>query len=155
VLYKLSYFALMVEAVSTSEKSLKFFETTWCNVPKYEHLHTCCRENLKSHLTPSFLNLTLHQNTAQSLYQGSPPPLVYLNCWRYKHLKFKINHGNAGFMTSISAVDVSSFCKVCTSQCPHWYPSSEILQWWVTKLDPSPRAVRRIDTVGTTRRSMA
>jgi hypothetical protein len=37
------------EAVSTSETSVNFYQTTRCNIPEDRHLHTRCRENLKSH----------------------------------------------------------------------------------------------------------
>jgi hypothetical protein len=40
---------LMMEAASTSETSVNFYQTTWSNNPEDSHLHTCCRENLKSH----------------------------------------------------------------------------------------------------------
>jgi hypothetical protein len=42
--------ALMTEAASTSEMSVKFYQTTWCINPQDSHLHTCCHENLKSHM---------------------------------------------------------------------------------------------------------
>jgi hypothetical protein len=41
--------ALMMEAASTSETSVKFYQTARCNIPKDSHLHTRRRENLKSH----------------------------------------------------------------------------------------------------------
>jgi hypothetical protein len=41
--------ALMLEAASTSETSVNFYQTTRRNNPKDSHLHTHCRENLKSH----------------------------------------------------------------------------------------------------------
>jgi hypothetical protein len=41
--------ALMMEAVSTSETSVNFYETTRRNIPEGCHLHTRRRENLKSH----------------------------------------------------------------------------------------------------------
>jgi hypothetical protein len=39
---------LMMEAVSTSETPVNFYETTQRNIPEDSHLHTRCRENLKS-----------------------------------------------------------------------------------------------------------
>jgi hypothetical protein len=39
---------LIMEAVSTSETSVHFYQNTWCNIPEDSHLHTRCRENLKS-----------------------------------------------------------------------------------------------------------
>jgi hypothetical protein len=41
--------ALMTEAVSTSETSANFYQTTQRNNPEVSHLHTC-RDNLKYHL---------------------------------------------------------------------------------------------------------
>jgi hypothetical protein len=37
-----------MEAVSTSEASVNFCETTRRNIPEDSHFHTCRRENLKS-----------------------------------------------------------------------------------------------------------
>jgi hypothetical protein len=42
--------ALMMEAASTSETSVNFYQTTQRNNPEDSHLHTRRRENLKSHL---------------------------------------------------------------------------------------------------------
>jgi hypothetical protein len=39
----------MMEAVSTSEMSVNFYQTTWRNIPEDSHLHTHRQENLKSH----------------------------------------------------------------------------------------------------------
>jgi hypothetical protein len=39
----------MMKAVSTSETSANFYETTRRNIPEGGHLHTRRRENLKSH----------------------------------------------------------------------------------------------------------
>jgi hypothetical protein len=41
---------LMMEAVSTSETSVTFYQTIQRNIPEDSHLHTRLRENLKSHL---------------------------------------------------------------------------------------------------------
>jgi hypothetical protein len=51
-----SVFALMMEAASTSETSVSFYETTRRNIPEDSHLHTRNRESLKSH-TSTFLHL--------------------------------------------------------------------------------------------------
>jgi hypothetical protein len=40
----------MMEIVNTTELSVSFYETTWHIIPKDHHLHTCCSENLKSHV---------------------------------------------------------------------------------------------------------
>jgi hypothetical protein len=41
--------ALMVEAVTPSETSVNFYQTTRRNIPEDSHLHIRRRENLKSH----------------------------------------------------------------------------------------------------------
>jgi hypothetical protein len=41
--------ALMMEAASTSETSVNFYQTTRRYNPEYSHLHTRRRENLKSY----------------------------------------------------------------------------------------------------------
>jgi hypothetical protein len=41
--------ALQMEAVSTSETSVNFYQTTRRNIPEDSHLHTRRCENLKSH----------------------------------------------------------------------------------------------------------
>jgi hypothetical protein len=43
--------ALMMEAASTSEMSINFYQTTWHNNPEDSHLHSHCCEDL---------NLTIH-----------------------------------------------------------------------------------------------
>jgi hypothetical protein len=43
--------ALMMEAESTSETSVNFYQTAWCNIPADSLLHSCHHENLKSHLS--------------------------------------------------------------------------------------------------------
>jgi hypothetical protein len=40
---------LMMEAASTSETSVKFYQTARLNIPEDSHLHTYRRENLKFH----------------------------------------------------------------------------------------------------------
>jgi hypothetical protein len=51
--------ALMMEAVSTSETSGIFYQTTRHNIPEDSHLHTCCCENLKSYKTSFIFFKTL------------------------------------------------------------------------------------------------
>jgi hypothetical protein len=41
-------FALMMEAVSTSEMLVNFYQTTLHNIPEDSHPDTCHHENLKS-----------------------------------------------------------------------------------------------------------
>jgi hypothetical protein len=45
-----------MEAASTSETAVNFYQTTQHNNPEDSHLHTCHHENLKSHngMTVSF-----------------------------------------------------------------------------------------------------
>jgi hypothetical protein len=38
----------MIEAVSTSETSVSFYQTTWRNIPEESHLPVRIRENVKS-----------------------------------------------------------------------------------------------------------
>jgi hypothetical protein len=40
---------LMMEAASTSETSVNFYQTTWSNNPEYSHFHIRRPESLKSH----------------------------------------------------------------------------------------------------------
>jgi hypothetical protein len=42
------FIALLMEAVSTSETSVNFYQTTQPNNPEDSHLHTRHRENIKS-----------------------------------------------------------------------------------------------------------
>jgi hypothetical protein len=39
---------LTMEAVSTSETSVSFYETAWRKIAEDSHLHTSCHQNLKS-----------------------------------------------------------------------------------------------------------
>jgi hypothetical protein len=41
--------AIMMAVASTSETSVNFYQTSRRNIPEDSHLHTRCRENLKSH----------------------------------------------------------------------------------------------------------
>jgi hypothetical protein len=45
-----SLIALMMEAASTSETLVNFYQTTRCYDPEDSHLHSCRHENLKSYL---------------------------------------------------------------------------------------------------------
>jgi hypothetical protein len=47
--YQQAIISLMMEAASTSEKSVNFYQPTRRNIPEDSHLHTRRRENLKSH----------------------------------------------------------------------------------------------------------
>jgi hypothetical protein len=51
---RLAIIALMTEAVSISETSVNFYQTTRRNIPEDIHLHTRRRENLKSQRTFNF-----------------------------------------------------------------------------------------------------
>jgi hypothetical protein len=46
----------MMEAASTSETFVNFYQTTLCNNPEDSHLDTRRRENLKSHLRETLHN---------------------------------------------------------------------------------------------------
>jgi hypothetical protein len=48
--------ALMIEAVSTSETSVNFYETSRSSILEGCHLHTRSRENFKSHRFKVFEN---------------------------------------------------------------------------------------------------
>jgi hypothetical protein len=48
--------SLITEEASTSETSIKFYQTTWCNISNGSRLHTHGPQNLKTHL---FVNLFL------------------------------------------------------------------------------------------------
>jgi hypothetical protein len=61
--------ALMM-AVSTSETSVKFYQTTWRNKPEDSHLHTRRRENLKSHLPIRRSFQALHTKFLAHPFQG-------------------------------------------------------------------------------------
>jgi hypothetical protein len=39
-------FALIMEAVSTTETYVNVYQTKWRNIPEDSHIHTCRRENL-------------------------------------------------------------------------------------------------------------
>jgi hypothetical protein len=49
---------LIMEVASTSETSVNFYQTTQCNIPLDGHLHSCCHENLKSHLEKCYVSFT-------------------------------------------------------------------------------------------------
>jgi hypothetical protein len=38
-----------MEVVNTSETSINFYQTTWCDIPDDSHLQTRCSENEKFH----------------------------------------------------------------------------------------------------------
>jgi hypothetical protein len=50
--------ALMMEAVNTSERSVNLYGTTRRNIPEGCHLHSRCRENLKSHISRTIYKIT-------------------------------------------------------------------------------------------------
>jgi hypothetical protein len=55
---------LMMDAVSSSETSVSFYQTTWRNIPEGSHLHIRLREKQKSHkrrdnVTPQTITETL------------------------------------------------------------------------------------------------
>jgi hypothetical protein len=52
---------LLVQAPSTSETSVNFYQTTRRNNPEDSHLHTCRRENLKSHCLSTFHSINVYK----------------------------------------------------------------------------------------------
>jgi hypothetical protein len=50
-------FKTMPEAASTSEMSINFYQTAWCNIPEDSHLHTRHHESLKSHILDSLYSI--------------------------------------------------------------------------------------------------
>jgi hypothetical protein len=62
-------------AASTSETSINFYQTTWCNNPEDSHLHTCCHENVKSHSLSKMLDINMAHHskdiTALSCHESS------------------------------------------------------------------------------------
>jgi hypothetical protein len=53
----------MMEAVSTSETSVNFYETTRRNIPEDSHLHIRRRENLKYHRDKDYIPEDSHLHT--------------------------------------------------------------------------------------------
>jgi hypothetical protein len=47
--------ALMMEAASTSEMLITFYQITWHYNPEHSHLHSCHHENLKFYLITHYL----------------------------------------------------------------------------------------------------
>jgi hypothetical protein len=56
----INIYALMLEAVSTSETSENFYQTTQRNIPEDSHLHACRRENPKSHQNTYLMSFSLN-----------------------------------------------------------------------------------------------
>jgi hypothetical protein len=59
--------ALMMEAVSTSETSVNFYQTTWRNISEDSHHYNLLRENLKSHHGEKLLKI-LHITIDAGVY---------------------------------------------------------------------------------------
>jgi hypothetical protein len=60
--------ALMMEAASTSETSVTFYQTTRHNKPGGSHIHTRRRENLKYHLIRPVFNAGFLTNEVLSIH---------------------------------------------------------------------------------------
>jgi hypothetical protein len=58
---------LMVEAVCTSEASVNIYLTTWQYIPEDFKLHTCCHENLKSHLFYMIYRISFSHNSYRNM----------------------------------------------------------------------------------------
>jgi hypothetical protein len=54
---------MMMEAASTSETSVNFYQTTRLNNPEDNYLYTHRRENLKSHIVHRSLNYNSWSNS--------------------------------------------------------------------------------------------
>jgi hypothetical protein len=54
----------MMEAASTSEKSVNFWQTSRRYNPEHSHLHTRSRENLKYQRDENFCDLPLHEHSS-------------------------------------------------------------------------------------------
>jgi hypothetical protein len=66
-------YCLMVEAKSTSEASMNFYETTRRKISEESHLHTRSRENLKYHWEPIVLNrLSLRLRISRAINVNPP-----------------------------------------------------------------------------------
>jgi hypothetical protein len=57
----------MMEAVSTFETLVSFYDTAWSNIPGDSPLHTCCCENLKT-LNSFRSAINDHQRGMQTVY---------------------------------------------------------------------------------------
>jgi hypothetical protein len=62
---------LMMEAVRTSETSVKFNLNTRRYVPEYSELHTRCRENLKSHKEGNSCEMDKRKEKREVRYKGN------------------------------------------------------------------------------------
>jgi hypothetical protein len=74
---------LMMEAASTSETSVNFYQTTRRNNSGDSHLHTCRRENLKPHLVNmlfSCYSSAPQANDAQYFKAGNETATVHIDC---------------------------------------------------------------------------
>jgi hypothetical protein len=67
----------MMEAVSTSETLINYYETTWCNIPEGCHLRTCHLENQKSHINWMLisaqvqgLNIPMRRGTMADIHES-------------------------------------------------------------------------------------
>jgi hypothetical protein len=86
----------MMEAASTSETSVNFYQTTRRNNPEDSHLHTRRRENIKSHLT-TWLYRGIGYNADMTM---SHRRLCYINGVTTRVLKLSRRHSphNEGLM---------------------------------------------------------
>jgi hypothetical protein len=76
---------LMVEAASTPETFLNSCPTAQSNIPDDSHLHTCCRENLKSQLIQPDTNWKMWRRRAkeQWLLQIHISPCKVISCLEF------------------------------------------------------------------------
>jgi hypothetical protein len=81
------FIALMMEAVSTPESSVNFYQTTRHNILQDSHLHMRCHENLESHLQ----NLSLDtRSPARGSNPVSPEHEAEMSTSTSLHLVWKI-----------------------------------------------------------------
>jgi hypothetical protein len=73
--------ALMMEAVSTSETSANFYQTTWRNIPEDSRLHTNLCDNLKHHA--SFWCSTEYVLGSPKLTVSSTARLIFIGLFIY------------------------------------------------------------------------
>jgi hypothetical protein len=90
-----------MEAVSTSETSVSFYQTTRRNIPEYSHLYTRRRENLISHVLVFIVSqasvlLLVLWTVQQSGERSSKPRLLF---------QFPVNQKSVG-TTDIQSVHI-------------------------------------------------
>jgi hypothetical protein len=97
---------LMMEAVSTTETSVNFYQTSRRDIPE-SHLHTCRRKNLKSHI-----HLKYFSEAAGQL----------LNCVvSYIHMKSEVWFHRLRKFTALKHLEI--ICSIRLSYERQWHRS--------------------------------